>query len=40
MRSTTSSRHGAAITCTPIGKGESGTGTVTIGTPMKEIGCV
>ena len=28
MRSATSSRHGAAITCTPIGNGESGTGTV------------
>ena len=40
MRSAISSRQGAAMICTPIGKGLSGTGTATTGSPMKEIGCV
>ena len=40
MRSATSSRHGAAMICTPIGNGASGTGTATTGKPMKEIGWV
>ena len=40
MRSATSSRQGAAMICTPIGSGCSGTGTATTGRPMKEIGCV
>ena len=40
MRSATSSRHGAAMICTPIGSGASGTGTATTGRPMKEIGWV
>src|SRR5262245_35996254 len=39
-RSATSSRHGAAMICTPTGSGESGTGTATTGRPTKEIGCV
>ena len=44
-RSTRSSRHGAAISCTPIGScGACGfmphSGTVTTGRPMHEIGCV
>ena len=34
------SRHGAQMICTPIGKGDSGTGATTTGRPMKEIGCV
>ena len=40
MRSATSSRHGAAMICTPIGSGSSGTGTATTGRPMNEIGWV
>ena len=40
MRNATSSRHGAAMICTPIGKGDSGTGTATTGTPTNDIGCV
>ena len=40
MRSATSSRQGAAMICTPIGSGSSGTGTATTGRPMNEIGCV
>ena len=40
MRSATSSRHGAAMICTPIGIGVSGTGTATTGRPMNEIGWV
>ena len=40
MRSAMSSRQGAAMICTPIGSGSSGTGTATTGRPMKEIGWV
>ena len=44
MRNATSSRQGAAITCTAIGSGdigdELGTGTATTGRPTNEIGCV
>ena len=40
MRKATSSRHGAQMICTPIGKGDSGTGATTTGRPIKEIGCV
>ena len=40
MRSATSSRQGAAMICTPIGSGASGTGTATTGRPMNEMGCV
>ena len=40
MRSATSSRHGAAMICTAIGNGVSGTGTATTGSPMNEIGWV
>ena len=40
MRSAMSSRHGAAMICTPIGSGSSGTGTATTGRPMNEIGWV
>src|SRR5262249_14045843 len=40
MRSATSSRQGAAMICTPIGNGSSGTGTATTGRPMNEIGWV
>ena len=40
MRSAISSRHGAAMTCTPIGSGLRGTGTATTGRPMNEIGWV
>ena len=40
IRSATSSRHGAAMICTAIGNGVSGTGTATTGSPMKEIGWV
>jgi hypothetical protein len=39
-RSAISSRHGAAMICTPIGIGSSGTGTATTGRPMQEIGWV
>src|SRR5216684_5299534 len=39
-RSAISSRHGAAMICTPIGIGSNGTGTATTGSPMKEIGWV
>src|SRR6185312_13517477 len=39
-RSAMSSRHGAAMICTPIGIGCSGTGTATTGSPMNEIGWV
>ncbi len=35
MGGATSSRHGAAMTCTPIGRGSRGTGTTTTGRPMK-----
>ncbi len=35
-----SSRQGAAMICTPIGIGSSGTGTATTGRPMNEIGWV
>jgi hypothetical protein len=35
-----SSRQGAAMICTPMGKGVSGTGTATTGSPMNEIGWV
>ena len=35
-----SSRQGAAMICTPIGSGSSGTGTATTGRPMNEIGWV
>src|SRR5262249_57105461 len=38
--SATSSRHGAAMICTPMGSGWSGTGTTTAGRPMNEIGWV
>ena len=40
MRKATSSRHGAAMICTPIGKGDIGTGATTTGRPIKEIGWV
>src|SRR5437660_6392732 len=40
MASATSSRQGAAMICTPIGNGSSGTGTATAGSPMNEIGWV
>jgi hypothetical protein len=40
IRSATSSRHGAAMICTPMGSGWNGTGTVTTGRPMNEIGWV
>ena len=40
MRSAMSSRQGAAMICTPIGSGFSGTGTATTGRPMNEIGWV
>ena len=40
MRKAISSRQGAAMICTPIGIGVSGTGTATTGRPMKEIGWV
>ena len=40
MRNATSSRHGAAMICTAIGNGASGTGTATTGRPMNEIGWV
>ena len=40
MRRATSSRHGAAMICTPIGNGSSGTGTATTGKPINEIGWV
>src|ERR1700712_2935314 len=39
-RNARSSRQGAAMICTPIGIGSSGTGTATTGSPMKEIGWV
>src|SRR6266550_9364182 len=39
-RSAISSRQGAAMICTPIGIGSSGTGTATTGNPIKEIGWV
>ena len=41
-RSAMSSRHGAAMICTPIGSSYSPihTGTATTGSPMNEIGCV
>src|SRR5712675_868320 len=39
-RSAMSSRQGAAMICTPIGIGSSGTGTATTGSPIKEIGWV
>src|SRR4029453_11014307 len=39
-RSAISSRQGAAMICTPIGIGSSGTGTATTRRPMKEIGWV
>jgi hypothetical protein len=39
-RKAMSSRHGAATIWTPIGSGDSGTGTTTTGSPMKEIGWV
>src|ERR1700722_18693534 len=35
-----SSRQGAAMICTPIGIGSSGTGTAATGNPIKEIGWV
>src|SRR4051794_9119920 len=40
IRSAMSSRHGAAMICTPIGSGASGTGTATTGSPMNEVGWV
>ena len=40
MRNGMSSRQGAAMICTPIGSGSSGTGTATTGRPTKEIGWV
>src|SRR5437867_993897 len=39
-RNAISSRQGAAMICTPIGIGSSGTGTATTGRPMNEIGWV
>jgi hypothetical protein len=40
IRSATSSRHGAAMICTPMGSGWNGTGATTAGRPMNEIGWV
>jgi hypothetical protein len=40
IRSATSSRHGAAMIWTPMGSGDSGTGTATTGRPTNEIGWV
>jgi hypothetical protein len=40
IRNATTSRHGAAMICTPMGSGWNGTGATTTGRPMNEIGWV